>query len=653
MLRSKTRLDSVDITQKKKNYSSVFSRTLSASKLCRGDVIGTQIDAEALNSKNRAHIMTTMQQQQMGEMEEELRRTKEKFDITKLENKQMLDQLKRAKEEANYIKAAKEALPHNNRADELRAELEHARKLLEASQHESKTKTTMIDSLESEFAKASRVATSFDAMKNELSVSRDSERRANASLHESMKRVQHLQDELERQKASESRMSESLAFQAKELERSKIETVTLRKVIGSLEEKLSAQNSSYNKENSISKGEEEEEENEIARLRIELQSAQKAEKILREEMQVIRNEWRLAIESEEKSAKAMEDLALALKEVATESNRAKEKLESVQAELNHTKLETERLRKMLHEANQEAELHKNTADRLRLEAEETLLTLNAKEMGFVSCIKRAEEERVVAQRENSRLLESLKAAENMTRAAREETYKLRDILKQAVNESNAAKAASGIAREENSLLQDSVSEKDERLHFLTRENERLRMSEAAAHENARQLKILLSRASTEFKSNDHDFDDDDDNDEEEEEKEEEEENLEGKNEYNMDKNFSFNLEDLKFMNEPEGEREVDEDPVKAEALRGSIFDTNAETPKSEPRTPQSARERGMFWVRRSEDFDCSGDSDTERGSHRRVKTMFQRVGGLLTIRRSLHRKETASSPVEQAVATQH
>ncbi|GER27326.1 myosin heavy chain-related protein [Striga asiatica] len=621
MLRSKSRSGSIDITQKK-NYSSVFSRTLSASKLCRGDVIGTHFDAEALKSKNRAHTMTTMQQQ-MGEMEEELRRTKEKFDITKLENKQMLDQIKRAKEEANYMKAKE--------ANDLRAELEHARKLLEASQHESITKTKTIDSLESELAKASQIVTSFDLIKNELSFSRESEKSANASLNESMKRVQQLQDELERQKSSESRMSESLALQAKELESSKIEIVTLRKIIGSLEEKLSTQNNSY-------------EENEIGRLKIELQSAQKAEKILREEMQVIRNEWRLAIESEEKSAKAMEDLALALKEVATESNRAKEKLESARTELNHTKLETERLRKTLHEANQESELHKNTADRLRLEAEETLLALNAKEMGFVSCIKRAEEERALAQRENSRLLESLKAAENMMRSAREETYKLRDILKQAVNESNAAKAASGIAREENSHLQDSVSEKDERLHFLTRENERLRMSEAAAHENAKQLKILLSQASTEFRSNDHDEDED---------KEEEEEEKKNENN-NMNKNFSFNLEDLKFMNEPEGEREVDEeDPAKAEALKGSIFDANAETPKSEPRTPQSARERGMFWVRRSEDFDCSGDSDNERGSHRRVKTMFQRVGGLLTIRRSLHRKEAASSPIEQAVGTQH
>ncbi|GFP98501.1 putative WEB family protein at1g65010 chloroplastic [Phtheirospermum japonicum] len=493
----------------------------------------------------------------MGEMEEELRRTKEKFNVSETEKYQILDQLKEAKQlaqEANM--RANEALSPNN-ANELKREIERLKKSISNSLDEFRTKDKKIDSLESE-----------------LGLARQLEAEKNASL-----------DKLNNEN-----------------------------------------NNTFNSEENDGASKEE-----ISRLKSELQSAQEGEKnaslrakSLLDEMEVLKNEWRLAIEAEEKSTKAMEDLALALKEVATESNQAKEKLNAAETELEHVRGEAEKLKNMvrnteetyqnlLNEAKQESEKQKNTVDRLRLEAEETLLALSAKEMGFVSCIKQAEEERATAQRQNAKLSENLKAAENMTRTAREETYKLRDILKQAVNEANAAKAAAGIARDENSLLKDLISDKDERLHFLTRENERLRMCEAAANENVKQLKILLSRvSSTDFKNEEYkefvDIDEDDDN------------------------------------------NDDDDD----EALRGSIFDANAETPKSEPRTPKTALSVRRYLEdgkvgRRSEDFDQLSDSDcSERGSHRRTKTMFQRVGDLLAIRRSYHRKEAA--PIEHVIS---
>ncbi|CAA0821004.1 Myosin heavy chain-related protein [Striga hermonthica] len=395
MLRSKTR--SVDVTQKN-NYSPIFSKTLSASKLCRGDVIRTQIDAKALKS---------------------------------VDNKKQ----SKASKSSQAKMRTNEAFLHPNKANELKTKLESTKSSLEASRHELKsTKSNMmVDSLESELVKSrhleSEKAAPWDKMNKELSGSKEGEKRTAMLLHENEKRIQELEDELES---------------------SKTETVTLRKTIESLEEKLSAQNTSHK---------EKQEENEIGLLKLELQSALK-------EMQVLKNERRLAIEAEEKSAKAMEDLALALKEVASESNQAKEKLETTQAELNHARLENEQVRKTLNETKQESELHKNTANRLKIEAEETLLAVSEKEMGFVSYIKRAEDERAAAQREN---------------------VKLRDILKQAVNEANAAKAAAGIARQENSLLQHYVIEKDERLHFLARENERLRTRDAVARENAKQF----------------------------------------------------------------------------------------------------------------------------------------------------------------------
>ncbi|KAK6120011.1 hypothetical protein DH2020_046251 [Rehmannia glutinosa] len=654
MSRSKTRSGSVDIGQKN-HYSSVFSRTLSASKLCRGDVIiGAQIDKKPSKvsnlSENRVDRVMSMQQQ-MGEMEEELRRTKEKFSINEMEKHRVLDQLKEANMRAN------EALSHNNnKANELKMEVDSLKNLLLVSRDELKTKDKKIDSLEFELGKAKQVEAEKDELKKELRDLKEREKDTTALLYENKKRIQELEGEIERQKSLESKM----AATKYELEESKVVIASLHEKIESLEVLLK-HNSSREVKSSISKENENFSEEEIIGLKIELQLAQEGERkaLLRvnsllEEMELLKNEWKLAIEAEEKSTKAMEDLALALKEVATEANQAKEKLRITQIELEHVQGESEQLKKivrfteeryqnLLHEAKQEAELHKNTADRLRVEAEETLLALNGKEMGFVSCIKKAEEERAITQRKNIKLSESLKAAENMTRAAREETYKLRDILKQAVNEANAAKAAAGIARDENSLLKDCLTEKEEALHFLTKENERLRMSEAAANENVKQLKMFLSTSSTKIEANDEDKENDEESDEEENE---------NNDKNNVNKAFSFNLEDLKFMNEPGNENEK----VLDEALKGSIFDANAETPKSEPHTPKPAFSKHRVYSSpssKSVDFEHSDgshyDLDTDKNSHRRAKTMFQRVGDLLTIRRSVHRKEPSIE--QQTIAT--
>ncbi|KAL7090047.1 hypothetical protein ACP275_12G015500 [Erythranthe tilingii] len=681
MLRSKSRSGSVDVVQKN-HYSSVFSRTLSASKLCRGDSIGTQIDSNALKSldKKPSKISNFSQNQvdrimsmqlQMGEMEEELRMAKEKLSVIEMEKYRALDQLKEAKEAAKDATTRANESLSPNKAKELITDLENSKQTLESLRDELKTKDEKIGSLESEKNE------SLEKLKRDTMI----------LLSENKKRIQELESEVEREKKSGSRMADKLVLQTKrlesmifELEESKIETTSLHEKIDSLEE-LYKQNTREMSKDDNAPADYSENEEAIKALKSELSHAQEREKIAVKEKEMLKNELKLAIEGEEKSTKAMDDLALALKEVATEAKQVKEQLIAVQIELELVKGEGEQLKEMvrsteerysnlLQESKQETELYKNTADRLRVEAEETLLAWNGKEMGFVGCIKRAEEEKAIAQHESNKLSESLKSAENMTRAAREETYKLRDILKQAVNEANAAKAAAGIARDENSLLKDSLVEKEEALHFLTRENERLRISEAAANENVKQLKRLLSTASTEFKPEEgvllrspDDFDDDEDEDDSDDDHE-------GQNGHNdksvMAKTFSFNLEDLKFMNEPEDPRErlLDEDPVKAEALKGSIFDANAETPKSEPHTPKKSVYSGGHRRHSTaftedpgtptlEDFDMHDDSDNDnkQSSHRKSKTVFQRVGDLLTIRRSFHKKEPSSVPKEPSSAT--
>uniref|UniRef100_A0A5B7B4L1 WEB family protein n=1 Tax=Davidia involucrata TaxID=16924 RepID=A0A5B7B4L1_DAVIN len=212
----------------------------------------------------------------------------------------------------------------------------------------------------------------------------------------------------------------------------------------------------------------------------------------------------------------------------------------------------------------------------------------------------------------------------MTRKSREENHKLRDILKQALNEANVAKEAAGIARAENSQLKDCLTEKDEALDFLTRENERLRINEAAARENIKGLKRLLSPAALakEFKTEDL---------EEGMMLKSPNSTVEGHEKIGkINKAFSFDLHEQQDVDE----ETVNEDPEKAEALKGSIFDT-VDSPKSEPRTPKTAfHHRRMSSFTDDEDFD---DAENDRNSQRKRRALLRRFEDL--IRRSFHRKE--------------
>lgn len=529
-------------------------------------------------------------------------------------------------------------------SDDLAMEVESLKKMVAAAREETKAKERKMGSLEAELGRMRQGEADKDASLGRLMKELRDARERDAATK---KRLQELEAELDRKRKSESSMARQLDSAMFELEESKIEIASLHEKIDGLEDLC----------NQISQGGSGDEE--IRSLKAKLAKAQESEKralakaeSLADEMEVLKGEWKFAMEGEDKSSKAMEDLAMALKEVATESNQVKMQLSDKEEEIEGLKEEIERIKEEVVEAKHETEAQRNTAERLRAESEETLFAWNAKEIGFIGCIKRAEEERALAQIENHKLAESLKAAENMTRSAREETYKLRDILKQAINESNAAKAAAGIARDENSLLKDCLAEKEEALHFITRENERLRISEAAAQEHVKQLKRMLTMASAEIKIDEKDqigivmfteHSDDEDN---------------GHGQRKVKREFSFDLDDLKFMNEPEDEFQdtLDEDPEKAEALKGSIFDTSAETPKSEARTPKAA----FFRLKTSSSSPSPQEPEEEGGhkgedgggdhghdeaegdkqqGHRRSKTMFQRVGGLLTIRKSFHRKE--------------
>ncbi|MBA0707170.1 hypothetical protein Golax_019243 [Gossypium laxum] len=332
-------------------------------------------------------------------------------------------------------------------------------------------------------------------------------------LSQAKKRIQELEEEIERRKESEKKMHDSFVAQSKEHKQTQISLERSKQEIKLLLENLDKSECSSEVASQSSMGDDHLERHEFelqltkansARaLEDERASSLKAKK-LAEEVKSLKSQLRSTIEAEENNQKAMDDLALALKEVKSEANETKEKhcltiqeLEKSKEEVENLKLQLKNVEAQYMETKKEADRFNNTSERLRLEAEETLLGWSGKEKGFVECIRKAEDERNAAQEENKALLEALEESENMYKIAKEENQKLRDIMKQAINEASVAKEAASIAREENSQLKDTIAKKEEALNILSQENESLKINEAAAVENIRDLKLLFCEANWE------------------------------------------------------------------------------------------------------------------------------------------------------------
>lgn len=552
--------------------------------------------------------------------------------------------MKKMTEEEAKAKRHEESSTH--KIAEMQTELNSVKVLLSHANEELNNKEKIIKSL-----------------KLELETAKGSALKLNEELahvkSESAKRVHEMLEEIEKGKESGTKNFDSLIAQTKKLEQTQILLEESKLEIASLHQKVKTLESS--------KGQNGRHQNDLFEdglvrevmesLKTELHLAKdnlaKAEEVgklaslktesLIYEMDSLKNELKLAIVAEENSKKALDDFALALKEVATEASQVKEELGLAKAELEHSRGEEERLqlilksneeryKRHLEEAMTEAERDKNTAERLRLEADETLLAWNDKETGLVDCIRKADEERSNAQQEISRLVDLLNEAENKIRVSKEENSKLRDILKQALSESNVAKETAEIAKAENSELKDRLAEKEESLNFISRENENYKLNEAAALENINELKRLLYGATEESKKV-------------EKEKTSSKESKETK----VGKTWSFNLKDLKFLNKNEDEDENENVECEIdEALRGSIFDV-VDSPV-DPETVNHHRKNSSAFsnedgeaVIQLEDLDnLDGahfdDLENDRSS-RKKKALLRRFGDLLIRKRSLHKKE--------------
>lgn len=615
--------------------------------------------------------------QHAGRLEEELMNMKKRLTAAEGERDRARDQLTEMKKMADETNTRLTEAMSNGKVADVFTELNSVTESLSKSNQKLKTKEKAIASLKVELEKVEELEAKLvekdallEKLKEELSSVKSSEAQVLDLLSKSKKRIQELEAEVETGKETKTKMLDSFSAQTKQHEQTKILLEESRLEITSLCEKVEKLEGSRQKHDEVKFSLQEELESLKSKLQLareNLACAQEGEKhsglkgkSLLEEMELLKNELKQATEAEENSKKAMDDLALALKEVATEANQAKEKLILTQEDLEHFKKETEELKEklksiedkhktLLDELRKEADRYRNTAERLRLEAEESLLAWNGKEMGFVDCIKIAEEEKKAALEENTQLLELLRAAEEMSNKAKLETQKLRDILKQALNEANVAKEAAEIARAENSQLKDVLAQKDDALIFITQENENLRINEAAALENIKELKGLLSEASgKEFKVEDKEH--------EHKQKPQNPMEKEHRDGRKLSNGFSFNLKELII---PHKHKDVDEDqkiPDKnsnndenedsenTDPLRGSIFDV-AESPVAtvhQQKKTSSAFTDDKEAVN-SENYDnIDGahidDFENERNS-RKKRALLRRFGEILTRRRPVHRRE--------------
>lgn len=198
----------------------------------------------------------------------------------------------------------------------------------------------------------------------------------------------------------------------------------------------------------------------------------------------LQRELRLAVESEEKCNKAMDDLAIALNEQTTEAREANVKLSLAQAELNNARTQVETLKASLESAEGKLQLALEEADRLKVESDELAAASKEKERGLVDCIKMFEEDLSKGKEENDKLIES-------QRVTRDENSRLREMLKHAVGEANVARESLEIARVENSRLNEEMFKKESTLQSINREYESLKISEAAAQNSIKELKDMI------------------------------------------------------------------------------------------------------------------------------------------------------------------
>ncbi|XP_062196050.1 uncharacterized protein LOC133899122 [Phragmites australis] len=290
-------------------------------------------------------------------------------------------------------------------------------------------------------------------------------------------RLQQLEGELEAARDSERKLLVSLEAQIKQLEQTKVSLEEAKLKIASLQDN----NKSLEALTALPSNPSRQPVKNFRRRGMMSFSFADPNEV---ETRSLQRELKSAVESEEKCKKAMDDLAIALKEQTTDAREAKTKLSLVQAELNNARTEVDNLKASLETTEEKLRMALEKAGRLKFDSEELATASKEKERGLIDCIKMFEGELAKGKEENDKLIES-------QRVIREENSRLREMLKHAVSEANVARESLEIARVENSQLNEQVSEKESTLQSIMQEYDSLKISEAAAQSSIKELKDMI------------------------------------------------------------------------------------------------------------------------------------------------------------------
>ncbi|KAK7308001.1 hypothetical protein VNO77_41547 [Canavalia gladiata] len=235
-------------------------------------------------------------------------------------------------------------------------------------------------------------------------------------------------------------------------------------------------------------------------------AASSVQTLLQEKNKLI-YELEICREEEEKTKKAMENLASALHEVSAEARDAKEKLlanhaehESYETQIEDLKLvlnaTNEKYESMLDDARHEIDVLTCSVENSKNNIENSKAEWEQRELHLVSCLKQTEEENSSLGKEINRLLHLLKENEEEAGAKREEEAQLKENLKEVEAEVIQLQEALKEAQAESMKLKESLLDKENEFQNVFQENEELRSRESTSIKKVEELSKLLEEATT-------------------------------------------------------------------------------------------------------------------------------------------------------------
>lgn len=414
--------------------------------------------------------------------------------------------------------------------DKLVSELKSEVEYLKSEENELKSE---IETLNQEVRKAKvykeklgHIEASFEELNIELEAARMSETYARNLMEEWKSKVEELDLQAEEAKRLERSASSSLESMVKELETSNGLLRNAETELSSLKEKVGLLEMS----NVRQRGDLEEAERVLQKLKEEASESAKRAESLKNELETVKEERTQALnneklaassvqnlleeknkliseletskDEEDKSKKALESLASALHEVSSEAREAKEKLlsnisenENYEAQIEDLKhaLQTtnEKYQNMLDDAKHEIDMLMNTIEQAKNKHQGTESEWKEKEQELMDCVKQSKEENTSLEKEISRLSSLLKETEEEAYASNEERAHIKDLLKETESEVTYLKEVLGDAKAESMNLKESLMDKENELQTLDQEILELRTRDAESLKKIEELTKLL------------------------------------------------------------------------------------------------------------------------------------------------------------------